>query len=203
MTLLTGCALTLAGCVAPRPAGPLLSAPPRAAADDDIYVSDAEGRIRALSPNGTEQWVCSLPDEIMRADKTASRFIRVDYLSARSGGHLFGLATEEAGSYAGRTFLFAMEGSRLLWHIETPSPEQGGAPLAVGPAAVYEAGMDGVLYAFARTDGHQLWKQQVSHGPLGSPTVGTDGTVYVAGPRHNLHAVSPEGSQRWVVETRQ
>jgi outer membrane protein assembly factor BamB len=200
-TLLAGCALALAGCAAPRPPGPLLSAPPSAAADDDVYVSDAEGRIRALRPDGTEQWVFSLPEEVMRVDKTASRFIRVDYLSARSGGKLFGLATEEAGRYAGRTFIFAMVGNRLLWHVETPFPGQGGAPLAVGQTAVYQAGNDGALYAFSRTDGHQLWKYQVSRGALGSPTEGADGTVYVTGPRHNLHAVSPEGTQRWVVET--
>ena len=201
LILLAGCSLALAGCGFPRPAGPLLSAPPSAAADNDIYISDAQGHIRALRPDGTEQWAVSLPEEIIRHDRSTPGDIRVDYLVARSGGKLFGLATWLTGHDAGRTNIFAMEGNRLLWHVEAPYPEQGGAPIAIGQAAVYEAGDDGALYAFARSDGRQLWKYQVSPGTLGSPTVGADGTVYVTGPRHNLHAVSPEGAQRWVVET--
>ena len=201
LILLACCLLALAGCGFPRPAGPLLSAPPSAAADNDIYISDAQGRIRALRPDGTEQWVFSLPDEITRLDATASHDIRVDYLVARSGGKLYGVATQETGRNAGRPLIFAMEGNHLLWRIDPPYPEQNGAPIAIGQAAVYEAGNDGVLYAFARSDGHELWKYQVSPGTLGSPTVGADGTVYVTGPRHNLHAVSPDGAQRWVVET--
>ena len=201
LILLAGCSLALAGCGFPRPSGPLLSAPPSAAADNDIYISDAQGHIRALRPDGTEQWAVSLPEEIIRHDCSSPGDIRVDYLVARSGGKLFGLATWLTGHDAGRTNIFAMEGNRLLWHVEVPYPEQGGAPIAVGQAAVYEAGNDGVLSAFARSDGHQLWKYQVSPGTLGSPTVGADGTVYVTGPRHNLHAVSPDGAQRWVVET--
>jgi outer membrane protein assembly factor BamB len=198
-----GCALALSGCVAPRSSGPLLSAPPSAAADNDVYVSDAAGRIRALRPDGTEQWTFSLPDELARLDATASRDVRVDYLVARSGGRLYGVATQETGRNAGRPLMFALEGNRLLWRVEPPYPEQNGAPIAVGQSVVYEAGDDGALYAFARADGRRLWKYQVSPGTLGSPTVGADGTVYVTGARHNLHALTPEGAQRWVVETQQ
>ena len=193
--------LVTAGCTNPHSDRPLLSAPPSAAADNDIYVADAEGRIRALRPDGTEQWAFSLPDEIVKADQSASHDIRIDYLAARSGGHLFGLATQVTGRSAGKTILFALDGNRLLWQVGVPYPEQTGAPIAVAPLAVYEAGDDGVLYAFARADGHSLWKYQVSQGTLGSPTVGADGTVYVTGPGHNLHAVAPDGTQRWVVET--
>lgn len=198
--LLAGCGLPFAGCGTPHSSRPLLSAPPSAAADNDIYVSDAQGHLRALRPDGSVQWAVSLPEEIIRRERSTPGDLRVDYLVARSGGKLFGLATWLTGRDAGRTITFAMEGDRLLWHVNVPYPEPGGAPLAVGPAAVYEAGDDGALYAFARSDGHQLWKYQVSPGALGSPAVGADGTVYVTGARQNLHAVSPEGTQRWVVE---
>jgi outer membrane protein assembly factor BamB len=194
-------ALALAGCVAPRSRRPLVSAPPSAAVDNDIYITDATGRIHALRPDGTEQWAFSLPDEIVRLDHSASHDIRIDYLTARSGGKLFGLATQETGRDAGKTILFALDGNQLLWLVTIPYPEQGSAPIAIGQSAVYEAGDEGVLYAFARSDGHQIWKYQVSQGTLGSPTVGADGTIYVTGPRHNLHAVAPDGTQRWVVET--
>jgi outer membrane protein assembly factor BamB len=194
--------LVLASCGAQHPNRPLLSAPPSAAADNDIYISDAEGRVRALRPDGTEQWSVALPDEIARMDATASRDLRIDYLAARSNGLLFGLATQETGRMAGNTILFALDRNRLLWHVGVPFPEQNGVPVAIGPAAVYEAGDDGVLYAFSRTDGHRLWTYKVSQGALGSPTVGADGTAYVMGPRHNLHAILPDGTQRWVAGTR-
>lgn len=199
--LFTGALLLLSNCSAPRSNHPLLSAPPSAAADNDIYITDASGHVRALRSDGTEQWNLSVPDEIVRLDSSASHDIRIDYLVARSGGKLFGLATQETGRNAGKTILFALEGNHLLWQAGVPYPEQNGAPIAIGPNAVYEAGDDGVLYAFARSDGHQLWKYRVSQGTLGAPTVAADGTVYITGPRHNLHAIAPDGSQRWVVET--
>jgi len=125
---MAGCALALSGCVAQRSSGPLLSAPPSAAADDDIYISDDEGRIRALRPDGTEQWTLSLREEVARLDAAASGDLRVDYLVARSGGRLFGLATWLTGHDAGRTVIFGTEGGRLLWRVGVPYPEQNGAP---------------------------------------------------------------------------
>jgi outer membrane protein assembly factor BamB len=196
-----GTVVMLSGCGTQDSNRPLLSAPPSAAADNDIYMADAAGRIRALQPDGKEQWVLSLPDEIRRMDNSASRDLRINYLDARSGGKLFGLATQESGRNVGKMILFALDGNHLLWQISAPYPEQNSAPVAVGPTAVYVAGDDGILYAFARIDGHQLWKYQVSQGSLGAPTVGVDGIVYVTGPQYNLHSVAPDGSQRWVIET--
>ena len=202
LTLLAGFALVLTSCAAPHSSRPLVSVLPSAAADNEVYVADAQARIRALRTDGSEQWTLSLPDEIVKRDSSATRDLRIDFLAARSGGKLFGLATELTGRSAGGTILFALDGNHLLWQVRVPYPEQNSLPIAIGPNAVYEAGDDGVLYAFERLDGHELWKYQVSQGPLGSPTVGADGTVYVTGPNYNLHAIAPDGKQRWVVETK-
>lgn len=202
LTLLAGPVLVLTSCAAPHSRRPLVSVPPSAAADNDIYIADAQARIRALRPDGSEQWTLSLPDEIQRRDRLASRDLRIDFLAARSGGKLFGLATELTGRSAGKTILFALEGNHLLWQVGVPYPEQNSLPIAVGSNAVYEAGDNGVLFAFERLDGHELWKYQVGQGALGSPTLGADGTVYVTGPNYNLHAIAPDGKQRWVIETK-
>lgn len=191
-------ALLLPGCVRQRSTTPLLTTPPTTAVENDIYVADDRGSIRALRPDGSEQWTVSLPDEITSRDTTTSRDIRIDFLAARSADKLFGLATQLSGSHTGGTILFALDSNHLLWQIEVPYPEQNGAALAVGSDAVYEAAQDGLLYAFSRLDGKQLWKYQVSQGPLGSPVVSADGTIYVTGPSYNLHAISPDGKQRWV-----
>jgi outer membrane protein assembly factor BamB len=179
----------------------LLSVPPSATLDNDIYLAEEGGRIRALRPNGSEQWSYSLAEDLERLTGRPSRDIRIDYLAARSGGHVFGLATRLAGKENGVSILFALEGNKLLWQREVPYPAQAVAPIAIGQSAVYEAGDDGVLYAYAREDGRPLWQYRVSDGAIGQPTVGGDGTIYVTGPRQNLHAVSPDGKQRWVAGT--
>lgn len=201
LALLCGLGVLLTGCRAPHSGRPLVSVAPSAAADDDVYVADAQARIRALRPDGVEQWTMSLPDEMARRDNSVSRDLRVDFLAAGSGGKLFGLATELTGRNTGGTILFALDSNHFMWQVRVPYPEQNSLPIAVGPSGVYEAGDDGVLYAFARLDGRQLWKYQVSQGTLGGPNVGADGTVYVTGPNYNLHAIAPDGKQRWVHKT--
>ena len=198
--LLSFAMLALTACGQKRPA-PLLSAAPTAAADNDIYVADGAGRIRDLRSDGTEQWSYYLGEDLAKQEPGAAYDVRINHLAARSGGKLFSLATLASGSRSGETILFVLDKNRLLWQRTVPTPMQAGAPLAVGQDAIYEAGADGVLYAFARADGRPLWQYRVSDGTLGSPTVGADGTVYVTGPRHNLHAIAPDGSQRWIVET--
>jgi len=191
----------LIGCGRDRPGTPLLSTPPTTAVDNDVYVADDRGRIRALRPDGSEQWTVLLTDEINKRDALVSRDIRIDFLAARSAGKLFGLATQLTGSQTGGTILFALDSNHLLWVTEVPYPEQNGVPLVVGSNGIYEAAQDGSLYAFSRSDGKQIWRYQVSQGPLGSPTLSADGTIYVTGPNFNLHAITPDGKQRWVFGT--
>lgn len=193
--------LALSGCGPERSNKPLLSAPPSTAVDNDIYLADDRANIRALRPDGTEQWSVSLTDEIRKLDTSVSRDIRIDFLTARSSGKLFGLATQLSGRNREGSILFALDSNHLLWQIDAPYAQPNGAPLAIGHDAVYEAANDGALYAFDRLDGKQTWKYQVSQGPLGSPTVGADGTIYVTGANFNLHAVTSDGKQRWVLRT--
>jgi outer membrane protein assembly factor BamB len=181
----------------------VLSAPPATAFDNDIYIAEEGGRVRALRPDGSEQWSYSLAEDLERLTGRPSRDIRIDHLAARSGGKVFGLATRLTGREAGVSILFALDAGRLAWQRDVPYPEQGGAPIAVGQSAIYLSGGDGVLYAYAREDGRDLWQYRVGEAAIGSPTVGRDGTIYVTGPRHNLHAVSPEGKQLWVAGSQQ
>jgi outer membrane protein assembly factor BamB len=178
-----------------------MSISPSATADSLIYVTEQSGAILAIRSDGTEQWRYKLADDLKAAGETDSTDFRIDSLAARSGGLLIAIATSISGAHAGQAILFALNANQLLWHRVVPQPEPGVSPLAVGSDAVYEAGDDGVLYAFSRSDGRPLWKFQVSQGTLGSPLLGSDGTVYVVGPGHKLHAIGPDGAERWRVET--
>ena len=201
LTLFICLALVLTSCGSQRSNRPLLSVAPSAAADNDIYLADQFARIRAFRSDGSEQWNLSLPEEILKRDNTVSYDLRIETLAARSAGKIFGLATQLSGRNAGGTILFALDQKQLLWYAAVPYPEQNGSPLAIGLSAVYEAAQDGALYAYARADGKQVWEYQVGQGNLGAPTVGADGTIFITGPNYNLHAVAPDGKQRWVVST--
>ena len=202
LLLLTFLMLVATSC---RPAGtnePVVSVAPTAAATDAVYVADGVGRLRAFSPDGTERWSVSLGDEISRLNGRDSHDIRIKYLAAERDGKLFGLARQLTGAHTGDTFLFALNGNHIVWQRSVPYPSQGVAPLAVGQTAVYLAANDGTLSAFGRADGNPLWQYRVSQGALGSPTVGADGTIYIAGDDQDLHAVGTDGKPRWVVKTR-
>jgi outer membrane protein assembly factor BamB len=197
-SLLVASALALASCGRGE-RRTVLSAPPAAALDNDIYVAEEGGVVRALRPDGTEQWSYSLAEDLERLTGMPSRDIRIEQIAARSGGKVFGLATRLSGRESGVSILFALDSGRLLWQRESPYPVQSVAPVALGQSAVYLSGDDGVLYAYAREDGRELWRYHVSEAAISSPTVGRDGTIYITGPRRNLHAVSPDGKQLWVV----
>ena len=178
---------------------PVMSISPSATADSLVYIADRAGTIRAISSDGKEQWSYKLTDELKENGVVPD--LRIDSLAARSGGTLYVLATNVTGSKAGTVELVALNGNHMVWHREVPKTQRGINPIAVNSGEIYLAGEDGALYAFSRTDGQLKWKFQVSQGPLGTPIVGTDGAVYVTGPGHNLHAIGPDGVERWRVET--
>lgn len=193
--------LVAASCTPSGTNEPVVSVAPTATATDAVYVADKVGRVRAFGLDGTERWSVSLGDEISRLNGRDSRDIQIEYLAAEQDGKLFGLAGQLTGEHKGDSYLFALSGNRIVWQRTVPYPSQGVAPLAVGQTAVYLAADNGTLSAFARVDGNPLWQYRVSRGALGSPAVGADGTIYVAGADHNLHAVGTDGKPRWVVKT--
>ena len=194
--------LSVGGCAQRNSNGPLLSVPPATAADNRVYVADGGGRIRALDQNGKEQWTYSVGESLAQATHRSSRDFQTLFLAAREGGRLFGLAAQLTGAHTGATYLFAMADSRLVWQREVREPTTEVPPIALGGMAIYEAGNDGTIYAFAQDDGRTLWQHHVTDGPLGSLTIGNDGTIYITGPLGHLHAIAPDGSEKWAVETR-
>ena len=195
--------LSLTGCNGVKNNNPILTAaaPSSAVAGDSVYFADQTGTIHALQRDGVEKWRYSLLADLKKRQNEEVADVRIDRLFSRTGNRLFGIATEATGAEAGRPFLFALEENKLLWLEPTAAPEPNGSPVAVGEKGVYLAGNDGVLYAFDQSSGQILWQYRVSTGIIGSPAVGTNETIYVTGPRQNLHAVSSEGKQLWVAET--
>jgi outer membrane protein assembly factor BamB len=199
IALVSGLYLIVASGCANSSKGPVMSISPSATADSLVYVADRAGTVRAIASDGRELWNYRIADDLK--DGATSPDLRIDSLTARSGGELYVLATRITGSKTGTVELISLNGNHIVWHREVPRTEPGINPIAVDSGAIYLAGDDGILYAFSRTDGQPKWKFQVSQGSLGSPIVGKDGTIYVTGPGHNLHAIGADGVEKWKAET--
>ena len=193
--------LNTTGCISPQQPGVAISPSPSTAADDLVYFADPAGWIHALRSDGAPLWRYSLADGIRAQKPQDLTDLRIDRLIARSDKQLYGLARVESGGQAGSVILFALDGDHLRWFQDVTRPEPNGSPVAVGDSTLYLAGNDGTLYAYARDDGHKVWQYVVGNGRIGAPSLGGDGIVYLTGPRHNLHAIGPDGKQIWTANT--
>ena len=198
-SLILSFAFLLLACNTPDSFQTTLTAPARAISDNDIYVSDRFGTIHALRPDGTEQWAVKLSAEIARiANAPVSRDLIVEFLAADPNGKVFGLAMEESGGSRGQRIMFALDANRLLWQQEVPYPSKGKGSVTISRDSVVLAGNDGVLYSYDKSSGNLIWQYKVSNEHLGEPASGADGTIYVTGVQHELHAVGTDGTPQWV-----
>lgn len=193
--------VNMLGCFSPQKSNIIVSPSPTTAAEGFVYFADSAGTIHALQADGQALWQYSLADDLIDRQLGGIGDIRIDRLFARSDKKLFALARVETGAKTGSMILFKLEGNQLKWFKEAPQPEPNGSPIVIGDKALYLAANDGRLYAIARDDGRTLWQNQISQGRLGSPSLGSDGAIYITGSRHNLHAVDADGKLRWTVET--
>ncbi len=191
----------ITGCVQQPAATSRLSVPPATAPDDVLYVVEGAGQIRAIEPNGKTRWTFSVAEAVAKANNRSSHDFQIVYIVARGGDRLFGLATQLTGEHTGQTYLFALAGDHLVWQKETPPPTSIAPPIAASADSLYEATYNGLIYAFARADGRMTWQRRISEGQIGSLTIGSDGTIYAIGPLGHLHAINPDGSERWAIET--
>jgi len=80
------------------------------------------------------------------------------------------------------------------------SPQSASAQLANSPWPMLHGGpQHGGLspYDTSHVDGTLKWSLDTKHGIEASPVIGPDGTIYIATHGNNLHAVSPNGKEKW------
>jgi len=109
------------------------------------------------------------------------------------------------------------------WPMYRHDPQHTGRSMYVGPAepevrwtadirclvsspamwkdpdrTVYVGSTGKALYALKGTTGEQKWAYGESSWVSSSPAIAVDGTVYLGLPSGGLHAVTPDGKQKWV-----
>lgn len=165
----------------------LVANSPAVGADGSIYFGSLDGNLYALDPDGTELW-------------------RADF------GQISGIpALGEAGTvYAGaasptKEMFYAFDRyGRIRWayHVEFYVIES--SPILGPDGTIYLAASNpqtagGALVAL-NPDGSERWRYDVGSRVPFSPTLGSDGAVYVGAGNGNLYAVNPDGNRKWQVD---
>jgi len=187
------------------------TAPAAIAADGTIYVGISSGgtsnRLVALNPDGTQQWTFSVPNQI-----SSSPAIGADGTIYLANHNLYALNPDGTAKWTssftvgnGSSPVIGSDGTIYIENravnpdgsAKWQSPMNGGLPSAALAAdgTVYIAG-NNLLSAF-KPDGTLIWNFVAGDTIYSSPTVGTDGTIYIGSIDNKLYAVNADGTQKW------
>lgn len=94
----------------------------------------------------------------------------------------------------------------LLWSYKTGSGIET-SPAIAPDGTIYTGSHDGYFYAFEKS-GNLKWKVKLSEpsydarwntskAMMASPAIARDGTIYAYGASNHLHALKPDGSEKW------
>jgi outer membrane protein assembly factor BamB len=172
-----------------------LSAPAVPAAvgpDGTIYAVDLGSvdpeKLHAMNPDGSLAWSYPLPsyDGFQPAPVVVAPDGTI-YLT-NSGGDRAALHPDGSA----------------IWSVPWPSAVLDVSALALGPDGTLYQLIDGALYAFDPKDGSQIWNVGTYLEWFENPTVGADGTIYVAGTGYDstsalylILAYHPDGTLWW------
>jgi len=94
----------------------------------------------------------------------------------------------------------------LLWSYKTSGAVES-SPTIGTDGTIYIGSHDGNLYALS-SDGSLKWKFKVADpvyderwkvfkAIMATPAIAKDGTIYINGPSNYLHAINPDGKEKW------
>ncbi|AIE87262.1 PQQ-binding-like beta-propeller repeat protein [Fimbriimonas ginsengisoli] len=161
-----------------------ITTPVSVASDGTVYSFTSDRMLTAFNPDGAVKWAVAFP--LVGGNRSTSPALAPDgtiYLAAPSG-----------------TFYAINPDGSQKWTYDTGSSFT--APATVGPdGTIYGFANDKKLYAI-NPDGTQKWVYDTGGlnvpTSLNAPTIGLDGTVYVA-LSANLYAVNSDGSLKWTI----
>lgn len=89
---------------------------------------------------------------------------------------------------------------KIVWAAKIDGYNTLSSPAIADDGSVYATSAAGSLYKFDK-DGNLLWKKAVNNNVKGTPSIDTDGTVYLASGTSNgdakVSAFNPDGSVKW------
>ncbi|MHB9035641.1 MAG: beta-alanine-activating enzyme beta-propeller domain-containing protein [Armatimonadota bacterium] len=150
------------------------------AADGTAYIGSGDGKVYAITQNGTIRWTCALGSSIDSSPAVASDGRIV---IGCNDGYLYCLST--AGE--------------VLWSYQTHDAIRSSP--SIRENIVYVGSNDGSLYAVNLDTGLKVWSKATGAAVWSSPAVDSDGVIYVASGDTYLYAINPNGTQKWRFKT--
>ncbi len=140
------------------------------------------GKIYAVNPSdGTKKWTSSA----------------LTGACVYNGPAIGADGTVYGGNYLDQFCALFPENGTSKWSYTTGQIYNYGSPAIGYDGIVYVTSQsDKMLYAI-NPDGSPRWNFTAGGAFLNSPTIGADGTIYVACYDKNLYAINPDGSQKW------
>ena len=182
----------------------MCSSSPTIGADGIIYVTDGDGNLVAVFPNGTVNWTLNIGD------------LTQSSVAVADDGTLYVKASSFDSYWHGKEFLYALApDNSTIWQrsitqeFNLTVTTSFSSPSIGKDGTVYIGSDDHHLLAFS-PQGEMKWTFNTEGAICATPTIGSDGTIYVGNwvntttdrmPEHNyLYAVNPDGSLKWKYE---
>lgn len=189
---------------------------PAIASDGTTYIGSGDGKIYAITQNGTLRWEFDAGSAI---DSSPAVAVDSRIVVGCNSGNIYCLnpAGEAQWIYrAGgpvrssalingdRTYVGSNDGYLYAINMQTGlkdwSYKTGGAvwssPACDSAGIVYVASGDAYIYAI-KPDGTLKWRYHTGSAVDASPTVADDGTVYVGSGDGYFYAITPDGALKW------
>ncbi len=152
---------------------------PAIGSDGIIYIGSLDYRLYALNPDGTLKWNYVTGGQIRGSPAIGSD------------------GTIYVGSQDKKLYALNPDGT-LKWSYTTGNWVQAyGGPAIGADGTIYAGSDDKNLYAIA-PDGTLRWTYPTGGALESSPSIGSDGTIYVMGGHDKiLYAINPDGTLKW------
>jgi len=202
--------------------GESITSSPAIAEDGTIYIGSWDFHLYAFYPNGTRKWKFNTHTATISSSPAISEDGTIYFGTLWSlgyGGKIFAVNHDGTEKWRYQTgdaitsdpaigddgtiyigsmddYLYAMyPNGTLRWRFKTGDYVKG-HPSIADDGTIYFGSYDDYLYALY-PEGALKWKCK-GPGTASSPSIGSDGTIYVGGDK--LYAIYPNGTVKWNIE---
>ena len=173
--------------------GEMTSSPTVSSDGTTVFIGTRGGYLYALNPgtvnstSATQRWRVTVGDM-----HTTSPVLSADGATLYTGGgtSLWALNTANGAT---------------MWSYPLGVSMTSSAALSPDGSTVYIGAYDGNLYSINASTGALNWQVQVGFKNAytsASPAIGPDGTIYLGSNYGSLYAINPDGTQKWIVESK-
>jgi len=104
-------------------------------------------------------------------------------------------------SYGGTLIAWNSKTREVQWSVEGVGSVRAAVAVTSDRKRLYLASRDHRLLAIRTRDGKQLWERQLSDALWATPTLGSDGRIYVGSYDGTVHALNADGEVLWQYQT--